>query len=141
MTIDSIFFNGNNVEFSHNNDEILVDIGTVLSLGSTFSATIYYNGNGFDNENYAGGLHHDSGSDIFNNQDLTYTFNQPFGSNVWFPCKQVLSDKIDSMDILVTTEASLKVSSNGIMVQQIDMDNGTTQYIWKTHVKHIKSHE
>ncbi len=132
MTISEIFFQGVSVAFTHEQDEILVDLETPISAGQSFSATIIYSGSGYDAANYAGGLHHTSSDPDLNFENLSYTFNQPYGSFVWFPCKQVLSDKIDSLDIWVTTSAAYKVSSNGILAEQVDMDNSTTQYKWQT---------
>jgi len=132
MTVDSVLFNGNNVFFSHTNDEILIDLENPLQNGDLLSVTIYYNGNGHDDNNYAGGLFHVSDEELFNNENLTYSFTQPFGASLWFPCKQVLTDKIDSLYIFVTTNSAYKVSSNGLLVNEVDLGNGNTRYEWKT---------
>ena len=132
MTIGQILFEETAVAFTHEDDEIQFDLETPKQQGETFHLTIAYEGNGYDDDNYAGGLHFITSDPDLNYEDHTYTFNQPYGSDVWFPCKQVLSDKIDSLDIWVTTNASQRVSANGILVEQVDMDNGTTQYKWQT---------
>ncbi|KAA3635483.1 MAG: T9SS C-terminal target domain-containing protein, partial [Bacteroidetes bacterium] len=132
MSIDQMLYEGTAVAFTHENDAIQFDLETPKYQGEAFHLTIDYEGNGYDGDNYAGGLHFTTSDPDFNYEDHSYTFNQPYGSDVWFPCKQVLSDKIDSLDIWVTTNASQRVSANGLLVEQVDMDNGTTQYKWQT---------
>ena len=132
MTVDSVLFNSNFVLFSHDNDEILIDIDNPIQNGISFSVTIFYKGYGHSNSNYAGGLHHVSNNELFNNEDLTYSFTQPFGASLWFPCKQVLTDKIDSVYIFVTTDSAYKVSSNGLLTQKVDIGDGNIRYEWKT---------
>ena len=132
MTIDSILLDNVSVNFVHSFDEILVELFNPLQSGDDFSATIFYSGNGYNQYNYAGGLHHISDEELFNYEDLTYTFTQPFGANIWFPCKQVLTDKIDSLDVFITTDSTYKVSSNGLLTRTVDIENGKKRYEWKT---------
>lgn len=132
MSIDQILFEATAVTFIHQDGEIQFELETPKYEGETFHLIIDYEGSGYDPGNYAGGLHFTTSDPDFNYEDHSYTFNQPYGSDVWFPCKQVLSDKIDSLDIWVTTNASQRVSANGLLVEQVDMDNGTTQYKWQT---------
>lgn len=132
MTVDSVLLDGVSVSFTHVNDEILVDLDVPSQSGESFSATIYYNGLGNDNSNYAGGLHHLSDEPIFNFEPLTYSFTQPFGAFLWFPCKQLLSDKIDSLHVFITTGSSYKVSSNGLLTNEVDLPDNKKRYEWKT---------
>lgn len=132
MTVDSVLFDDINVEFTHIDDEILVDLDIPSQNEELFSATIYYNGSGNDNTNYAGGLHHLSSEAIFNFEPLTYSFTQPFGAFLWFPCKQVLTDKIDSLHVFITTNSSYKVSSNGLLTNEVQLPDNKIRYEWKS---------
>lgn len=133
MVVDSVFFDNNFIDFTHTNNEIKIYLDVPVLLGNSFSFAVYYSGFGNDNNNYAGGLHHISGESLFNYEHLTYSFTQPFGANLWFPCKQILSDKIDSLHIFVTTNSSYKVSSNGILTNTVNLANNKTRFEWKTN--------
>ncbi|MEN8225735.1 MAG: M1 family aminopeptidase [Bacteroidota bacterium] len=132
MDIASVSIDGENAAFTHLNDEIMLEIEPPLTMGESFSIIITYEGHGHNPNNYAGGLHHLSGDELFNYKPLTYSFTQPFGANLWFPCKQVLNDKIDSLHLFVTTDSAYKVSANGILSDEVDLGNGKTRYEWKT---------
>jgi aminopeptidase N len=132
MRIDSIQFNGLTTAYTHTNDEILIQLSSPLAENTAFKVLIYYRGYGNDDTDYAGGLHHVSSSSKFNYEPLTYSFTQPFGASLWFPCKQLLNDKIDSLHIFVTTHASDKVSANGLLTRVVDLPSNKKRYEWKT---------
>lgn len=130
MTVSAVRIDGQAVSFTHDNDVIEADLPGAKAAGELFTVEIDYQGNGYDSGGYSKGLAHRSESST--GKPLTYSFNQPFGSTAWFPCKQVLSDKIDSLDIHVTTPSSFKVSSNGILAEAVDLENGYTRYEWES---------
>lgn len=44
-----------------------------------------------------------------------WTLSQPYGARNWWPCKQSLRDKIDSIDVYVTVPQLYQAVSNGIL--------------------------
>ncbi len=88
------------------------------------SLTVFYKGvphkTGFGSYNK---LTHD-------NVPLMWTLSQPYGAKEWWPCKQTLTDKIDSVDVYVTTVDTYKVVSNGVMQTRIESGNKAT-YHWQ----------
>jgi aminopeptidase N len=44
------------------------------------------------------------------------TLSEPYGARDWWPCKQTLDDKIDSMDILITVPNEYKAGTNGKLI-------------------------
>jgi len=132
MDVGSVMLNGESVSFSHLLDEVIIDLETPIMQGQQFSVTVNYEGHGYDYTNYSGGLHHVADEELFNNEGLTYSFTQPFGAYLWFPCKQLLDDKIDSLHLFVTTNSDYKVSANGLLEQEVDLGNGKTRFEWKT---------
>lgn len=131
MIVDSILFDGKGISFIHAGDEITLALEEPLLKGDLFEAEIHYRGDGYDAGGYSKGLHFDN-THSFGNEPLTFTFTQPFGANAWFPCKQVLEDKIDSLDIFITTPSQYKVSSNGLLSATVDAGEGYTRYEWKS---------
>lgn len=57
---------------------------------------------------------------------VIYTLSEPYGAKEWWPCKQSLSDKIDSIDIIVHTPALYRTASNGILVSDTIIDDQRT---------------
>lgn len=48
-----------------------------------------------------------------------WTLSEPYGARDWWPCKQDLNDKVDSIDIIVRTPQQYRVASNGLLVSEI----------------------
>jgi len=61
-----------------------------------------------------------------------WTLSEPYAAHYWWPCKQDLYDKIDSMDIWLTVEEPNKAGSNGVLTQISDLGNGKKRYEWST---------
>jgi len=66
---------------------------------------------------------------IKDNKPMIWTLSQPFGARAWWPCKDVTSDKADSVDIKVTVPNDLIVASNGILREKVTSGEKTT-YWW-----------
>ncbi len=128
MQVDSVFINDIQSSFDHSGNEIKAIPSSPVPAGEDINVVIYYQGYAYDNNNYAGGLRNTT----ISNEALTYTFTQPFGASVWFPCKQVLEDKIDSLHIFISIPSAYKAASNGLLTATVDIGNGYTRYEWKT---------
>ena len=64
-----------------------------------------------------------------------WTLSEPFGAKAWWPCKQDLNDKIDMIDVYITTprfnpsnEEYIAVANGLEMGQTINGNNKTTHY-------------
>ena len=65
-----------------------------------------------------------------NNDSIIWTLSEPYGALEWWPCKQNLNDKIDSIDIIVTTPLINKVGSQGLLVNETTVGPNKI-YHWK----------
>jgi len=63
---------------------------------------------------------------------VTYTLSEPLNARDWFPAKQVLEDKIDSVTFSLICDKELLAGSNGLLikVEEVGSDHMLT---WKTH--------
>jgi aminopeptidase N len=66
------------------------------------------------------GVPPDNGSDSFNTGEhagvpVLYTLSEPYGAKDWWPCKQDLNDKIDSVMLVITVPKGYRAASNGIL--------------------------
>ena len=107
LHVDSVIYNNTQISFSHHDNQLDILFPINLPNGILDSVKIFYNGvpipTGFGS--FIQGYH--SGTPII------YTLSEPFGSRDWWPCKQDLNDKIDSIDIYVTSPIQYRTASNG----------------------------
>lgn len=126
LSVDSIQWNGTTVPFYRPGDNYLqVAFPSFLPIDTADAVTIFYHGSppqsGF-------------GSFVTSTQPdstpVLWTLSEPYGARDWWPCKQDLSDKIDSLDVLVTTRSNYRAASNGVLVSEMSLGMNTT-YHWK----------
>ena len=125
LNVDSVVFNGSLMNFTHTDGVLSISLSNILDENHLDSVSVYYQGvpgnSGFGSFSQSW---HD-GSPIVS------TLSEPYGAKDWWPCKQNLTDKIDSCDIFVKSDAQYDVASNGILVSEIIEGNNKT-----THWKH-----
>ena len=126
MQVDEIVFRGNTVNFEQEGGDLLrIDLGTNLPAGSIDSVSITYQGEpsntgfgSFVQDTYAG-------------DPVLWTLSEPYGAKEWWPCKQSLNDKIDSIDVIIETPQPFHAASNGLLIKEEDLGNGNTLFHWK----------
>jgi len=62
---------------------------------------------------------------------ILWTLSEPYGSRDWWPCRNGLDDKADSIDIIITNPSQYTAASNGL--RQSETINGPNKI---THWKH-----
>ncbi len=62
---------------------------------------------------------------------VLWTLSEPYGAKTWWPCKQDLIDKIDSIDIFVSTPEQYRVGSNGVLKSEVPTGTGSKTYHWE----------
>ena len=132
MTVSQVLQRGNSLAFAQNtDDELVITLPITQNQGVLDSLTISYSGNpissgfgSFEQTTHAG-------------DPIIWTLSEPYGAKGWWPCKQDLIDKIDSIDVHITTpefnpsnEAYVAVS-NGLEISQ-----SVTNSERVTHFKH-----
>lgn len=127
MTVDSISLNA--ATFNHFSDLLGITLDGSYDVGESVAVGIYYHGHptevgfkGFDFSNQYGNS---------TRPPMISTLSEPYGARSWWPCKDVPTDKADSVKVMVTTDSDLDVISNGILQSETDNPNGTTTTIWK----------
>ena len=130
MVVDSVIVNGQVHSFSHNNHLIKIPIEPPLTVGSFINAEIYYSGNGQSSS--VSGYNGISNGTAYNSS-VTYTYSEPFWSKIWWPCKQDLDDKSDSIHISITTDSDCKAGSNGILLSIVSLPGDKVRYEWKSN--------
>ena len=108
--------------FSHPGDRLFVTLDRTYLLSEPFTILVQYAG---APDESLGGF----GFDMHSGEPMIWSLSEPFGARTWWPCKDVPSDKADSVDVKITVPEDLIVASNGRLVSTVD--NGTTKtYHW-----------
>ncbi|MET0760261.1 MAG: M1 family aminopeptidase [Flavobacterium sp.] len=108
FTISSVKKDGVNLSFVHNSShELVITLPATLNSGNSATVEIIYNGAPSTAESaFTIGTH--SGASIL------YTLSEPYGARDWWPCKQDLNDKVNSIDVFITAPSQYVSVSNGI---------------------------
>ncbi len=127
LFVDSVIYNNNTVFYNTNNDILTIDLPVSLNLNDFDSVCVYYHGiPRYDGNRAFGQAMHDT----INPVPIIWTLSQPYSAKEWWPCKQDLNDKIDSIDVIVTTPSEYRVASNGLLISET-LNAGYTSYHWK----------
>ncbi len=130
MTVDSVIFQGQQLSHSFNSANTLqIALPFSLPANTVDSVFIYYKGvpvnDGFGS--FSTGNTPCPGS----NNKVMWTLSEPYGARNWWPCKQSLDDKADSLDLVITCPAPYKVAGNGLLVSNINNPDNTITYHWQ----------
>lgn len=126
---DPVFPEGNELDFIHQDNAIYILLDRTRFQGELLRILISYAGDaGQDRGFFAGITQKRETSYGF---DVTYTLSEPLNAKDWFPVKQVLEDKIDSMTFRLICDKELLAGSNGLLV---DIEDAGSDHIltWKT---------
>jgi aminopeptidase N len=126
LTVDSVKVNGIIKPFTHSNDIIKI-ISSGHTQHSIITTQVYYHGTSPDNGFFSGLS--SKASQTWGNR-ATWSLSESFHARDWWPCKQVLADRIDSSDVWITTSDVNKAGSNGLLVGVINLPNNKKQYQW-----------
>ncbi len=125
LSIDSVMYHASKVGYVINkpNEELLITFPKSAPLGAIDSVTVYYHGIPYNTQGSISQNYHHNVADI-------WTLSEPYGAEDWWPCKQSLNDKADSIDIYVKTPEGNLAASNGLLVGSVKHDSSIT-YHWK----------
>jgi aminopeptidase N len=125
LVVDSVKQSNKLLSFSHKDNTVKVDFGSSIVAGTLDSVSIYYHGvpanSGFGS--FINSVH--------DSVPVMWTLSEPYGARDWWPCKNGLDDKADSIDIYIITPSQYTAASNGI--RQSETIEGNTKI---THWKH-----
>ncbi|MCB9309537.1 MAG: T9SS type A sorting domain-containing protein [Lewinellaceae bacterium] len=126
LAVDSIMYHGQKIDYEQlGNYQLTVKLPSPLNQNTIDSITISYQGappsSGFGS----------FFADTHEGEAALWTLSEPFGSQDWWPCKNGLTDKLDSIDITVITPSKYRAASNGLLVEETTNNIGFSTYHWK----------
>jgi aminopeptidase N len=132
LTVDSVDYHGNKIGFSRPTGLVQINFPANIQPGQKDSVTIYYQG--VPPSTAFGSFVNDAHSGI----PVLWTLSEPYGSKDWWPCRNGLDDKTDSIDIIITCPNAYRASSNGLLINE--NDNGVIRTAFYKHRYPIASY-
>ena len=124
MVVDSIMYHDVSISFAHHDDYIHIPFPEPFQLDEIDSISIIYNGNpgssglgSFVRKTHAG-------------KPIIWTLSAPYGAADWFPCKNDVTDKIDSIDIFIKAPKDNLAASNGKLISIEPVDDEWNIHHW-----------
>ena len=127
LQVDSVLLNDSATNYNHVKDQLFI-LSEEFEVDTYVTISIYYEGDGND-EQVEGALFNKSYLDYGN---FTYSLTEPYSSKYWYPTKQVLTDKADSVFVYLTIPKGLKAGSNGLLTEIIEVNDSLIQYRWES---------
>lgn len=131
LTIDSVLINGAIRPFTTTGVVRTVTLAAPLPMGTAFTAQVFYAGTPTSGTLFGGALGVNCIASPSWGNRATYTLSESYHANEWWPCKQSLRDKIDSIDMWLTVPDTLKGGSNGKLVAVTTVDATHKRFEWK----------
>jgi aminopeptidase N len=129
LIADSVLVDGEQVSFEHIDNKLIINLITAVQPHDLIKVQIFYDGLGENVRNISG-----IGSE-YNyiwKRNVTWTLSEPFYSLNWFPCKQSLTDKADSVYVFLSTDSNLKAGSNGLLTARVPLPDNRVRFEWKS---------
>lgn len=124
LTVDSVWYKNVTTSFTHASDILSINLPEPLPENTIDSVTVFYHG--VPPESGFGSFE----TDVHNGTPVLWTLSEPYGAKEWWPCKQTLTDKVDSIDIYVQTPAQYRAASNGKLISETVSGDLKTAF-WK----------
>jgi aminopeptidase N len=125
-----IYPSENQLHFEHRDQALYIGLESTLHQGELMRVKIMYEGDAGQDRGFFAGISSKKANDY--GFDVTYTLSEPLNARDWFPVKQVLDDKIDSVTMNLICDKNLLAGSNGLLVNVEEAGNDHI-LTWKTH--------
>lgn len=107
MVVSAVKQNNASLTFTQNaNNELVITLPGTQLAGTSRSVEITYAGTPPDTGHVV--------YDTHNGSPILFTLSESFGDREWWPCKQDMRDKIDSIDLYITAPSQYVSVGNGV---------------------------
>lgn len=126
LVVDSVVFQGLSIPFVHSGEfSLSLDIPGAPAIGSMAEVVVFYHGIPVTGSGFGS-----VGREEHNGVPAIWTLSEPYGCRDWWPGKNDLTDKADSVDIIVHSPELYRTASNGILVSD-QVSGGIRTCHWK----------
>ncbi len=110
LTVSSVKMNGVDLLFTQpGTNEVVITLASMQMSGTSRTVEIVYAGDPPQGQGFGSFT-----VDQHNGVPVMWTLSEPFGARDWWPCKQDLNDKVDSIDVYITAPSQYVSVSNGV---------------------------
>ncbi|CAN5777167.1 M1 family aminopeptidase [soil metagenome] len=134
LLTDSVKQRSVSLPFTQPVDGLEINFPSTVNTGTVDSVSIYYHGippntgfGSFVQTTHAG-------------TPVMWSLSEPYGARDWWPCKNGLNDKADSVDIIITNPVAYSAASNGLLQSDIITNGGTKKVTYWKHRYPIASY-
>lgn len=127
MSVDSIVAPSGQLAYSRSNNVTTVTLDGPYDAGEQFEFNFYYHGHPVE-----GGLQAFSFS-TWNANTIISSLSEPYYARTWWPCKDRMDDKPDSMAIALVVDTSLYAVSNGTLDSTVESGNNVHSFYYTVH--------
>lgn len=108
LIVSSVKQNGLDLTYDQNSTELVITLPSTQLTGT--NATVEINYSGVPPDANMGGFT----TSTHNGVPVLWTLSEPFSARNWWPCKQDLNDKVNSLDVYITAPSEYVSVANGI---------------------------
>jgi len=124
LSVSFVSYHGTAISYNHIGDVLTCVLPGISAAQQLDSITVSYSGTpantgfgSFEQSTHAGA-------------PIIWTLSEPYGSSDWWPCKNGLTDKADSIDVTLIVPTGNTAVSNGILTEHLTTGLQDI-YIWK----------
>jgi aminopeptidase N len=132
IKIEKILFHNDTLAFSRQYDAVFIQFPKTVKKEAEEEIQIFFSGKPQipDYSTLSGGF---LWLQDQNGKPWVEVVSQGSGASLWWPCKDHLSDKPDSMHITITVPSGLTAISNGQLVGKTELPDKQTRFQWAVH--------
>ncbi|MCK5825010.1 MAG: T9SS type A sorting domain-containing protein [Ichthyobacteriaceae bacterium] len=123
LNIKEVIYHNKNIEYTLQNNTLICKLPLVVFENRFDSILVKYNGT-------PSKINNAFRQDKHNDVPIIWTMSEPYGAKDWWPCKQGLTDKIDSVKITISTPKEYTSVANGLLINEEVIEN-TRYCTWK----------
>ena len=126
LQVSGVKVNGAATTFSHQTGYIFIELGTAAAAGDILDIEVSYSGTPPNGP----GINRSTSTTW--GKTIIWTLSESFHAAEWFPVKQDLRDKADSVYIFITAPRPLQGISNGVLTDVVDLGDNKRRFEWKS---------
>ena len=125
LRTDSVLQRNNRINFAQQNNTLSITLANNIVVGALDSVSIFYQGAPPETGFGSFVLSTHAGTPVM------WTLSEPYGARDWWPCKNGLNDKIDSIDVYLLHANIYRGASNGLLQSELPVAGNKTLTHWK----------
>ena len=129
LVVDSVKHQTETLTWTHQDNILRIEKSVGLFMANEVdSLEIFYHGNPTRHTSRA--YTRETGR-AQSSTPIVWTLSQPYGARDWWPCKQGLYDKIDSLDMTITVPVGYKAAGQGLLQSTKTVEDTMVAFQWK----------